>query len=155
MSENVRNSNERPLRRCCGWLRRSARYVVHNIMRAGPKPLTGASISTGAMVLRTAHGHRLRNLCSRTRAYLQPRHLQFSSCRGFRSRPQRMSTNSVAGGLRPEPVGSSAWDDLSAWRSSVSIGSSESIAQITNLQQPKTSPNHPFAPLILLSAAHC
>jgi hypothetical protein len=35
---------------------------------------------------------------------------------------------------------------------SVSIGSSESIAQITNLQQLNTSPNHPFAPLILLSA---
>jgi hypothetical protein len=30
---------------------------------------------------------------------------------------------------RRKPVGLSAWDDLSAWRSSVSIGSSESIAQ--------------------------
>ncbi len=76
-----------------------------------------------------AHGHRLRYLCTRTRAHLQPRHLQFSSCRGFRSRPQRMSTNSVAGGVRPEPAGSSAWDDLSAQGSSVAIGSSDSIAQ--------------------------
>ncbi len=76
-----------------------------------------------------AHGHRVRYLCTRTRAHLQPRHLQFSSCRGFRSRPQRMSTNSVAGGVRPEPAGSSAWDDLSAQGSSVAIGSSDSIAQ--------------------------
>ncbi len=76
-----------------------------------------------------AYGHRLRYLCTRTRAHLQPRYLRSSSCRGFCSRPQRTGTNSLAGGVRPEPVGSSAWDDMSAQGSSVSIGSSESIAQ--------------------------
>ena len=48
---------------------------------------------------------------------------------GFRSRPQRTGTNSVTGAVRFERAGSSAWDDMSAQGSSVSIGSSESIAQ--------------------------
>jgi hypothetical protein len=123
---------------CCTWMYESAQF---------------SSISTGAMALEPAHGHRPRNLCTRTRPHLQPRYLQSSSRRGFRSRPKTMGTNSLAGAVRPEPVGLSAWNDLSAWRSSVSIGSSESVAQTTNLQQPNTPRNHTFAPLILLSAS--
>ncbi len=71
---------------------------------------------------------RQRYVCTRTRAHLQPRHLRFSSCRGFRSRPDRTGTNSAACGVRPEHVCTPAWHDVPAQGSSVSIASSESIA---------------------------
>ena len=82
-----------------------------------------SSSSTGATDPQAAHGHRQHYLRTRSPAHLQPRYLRFSSCRGFRSRPQRTGTNSVTGAVRLERAGSSAWDDMSAQ------GSSESSAQ--------------------------